>query len=36
VGLVTAIRFVARNALRQQKRAALLARIEQIKTNLLG
>lgn len=36
VGLVTAIQFVARNALQQQKRAALLARIEQIKTNLLG
>jgi hypothetical protein len=36
VGLVTAIQFLARNALQQQKRAALLARIEQIKTNLLG
>ena len=36
VGLVAALRFLARNALHQQKRAALLARIEQIKTNLLG
>jgi hypothetical protein len=36
VGLVTAIQFLARNALQQQKRAALLARIEEIKTNLLG
>ena len=36
VGLVTAVQFLARNALHQQKRAALLARIEQIKTNLLG
>jgi len=36
VGLVAALRFLARNALHQQKRAALLARIEQIKTSLLG
>jgi hypothetical protein len=36
VGLVTALQFLARNALQQQKRAALLARIEQIKTKLLG
>lgn len=36
VGLVAAVQFLARNALHQQKRAALLARIEQIKTNLLG
>jgi len=36
VGLVTALQFLARNALQQQKRAALLARIAQIKTNLLG
>lgn len=36
VGLVTAVQFLARNALQQQKRAALLARIAQIKTNLLG
>lgn len=36
VGLVTAIQFLSRNALQQQKRAALLARIEQLKTDLLG
>lgn len=36
VGLVTAIQFVSRNALQQQKRAALLARIEQLKLDLLG
>jgi hypothetical protein len=36
VGLVTAIQFLARNALQQKKRAALLARIEELKANLLG
>lgn len=36
VGLITAIQFISRHALQQQKRAALLARIEQLRANLLG
>lgn len=36
VGLVSLLNFMARNAFKQQKRAELLARIQQIKTDLLG
>jgi hypothetical protein len=36
VGLVSAVQFLSRNALQQQKRASLLARIEKIRTDLLG
>ncbi|MFM7550910.1 MAG: CAAD domain-containing protein, partial [Cyanobacteriota bacterium] len=36
VGLVTLLNFLARNAFKQQKRAELLARIQQLKTDLLG
>ena len=36
VGLVSAVQFLSRNALQQQKRANLLARIEKIRTDLLG
>ena len=36
VGLVSAIQFLSRNALRRQKRADLLARIETLKADLLG
>jgi len=35
VGLVSLIQFLSRNALQQQKRAALLARIAQLKRHLL-
>ncbi|MCT0226096.1 CAAD domain-containing protein [Synechococcus sp. CS-1328] len=36
VGLVALLNFLARNALRQQKRAELLSRIHQIRKDLLG
>ncbi len=36
VGLVTLLQFLARNALRQQKRAELLERIRQLRQDLLG
>lgn len=36
VGLVTAIRFLSRNALQQQQRAALLARIQKLRLDVLG
>jgi hypothetical protein len=36
VGLVSAIQFISRNALRRQKRAELLARIEALKADLIG
>lgn len=36
VGLVTLLNFLARNAFKQQKRAELLARIQKLKTDLLG
>jgi hypothetical protein len=36
VGLVTAIRFLSRNAMQQQQRAALLARIQKLKLEVLG
>jgi len=36
VGLMSLLRFLARNALRQQKRAELLARIENLRKQLLG
>jgi hypothetical protein len=36
VGLVSLLRFLAKNALHQQKRAELLARIETIRKELLG
>ena len=36
VGLVSLLNFLARNAFKQQKRAELLARIRQLKTDLLG
>jgi len=36
VGLVTAIRFHSRNAMQQQQRAALLARIQKLKLKVLG
>ena len=36
VGLVAAIQFLSRNALQQQQRAALLARIQQLKLDVLG
>ena len=36
VGLVTLLNFLARNALKQQKRAELLARIQKLRTDLLG
>jgi len=36
VGLVTAIRFLSRNALQQQQRAALLARIQELRLDVLG
>ncbi|QPN59220.1 CAAD domain-containing protein [Synechococcus sp. CBW1002] len=36
VGLVAVLNFLARNALRQQKRAELLSRIHQIRKDLLG
>jgi hypothetical protein len=36
VGLVTAIRFLSRNAMQQQQRAALLARIQKLKLKVLG
>ena len=35
-GLISALNFLARNALRSQKRAELLARIQTLKRNLLG
>lgn len=36
VGLVSLLSFLARNAFKQQKRAELLARIQKLKTDLLG
>lgn len=36
VGLVSLLQFLARNALRQQKRAELLERIRQLRRQLLG
>ena len=36
VGLVSAIQFISRNALRRQKRAELLARIDALKADLIG
>lgn len=36
VGLVSLLRFLARHALRQQKRAELLERIRQLRSRLLG
>lgn len=36
VGLVSLLNFLARNAFKQQKRAELLVRIQQLKTDLLG
>lgn len=36
VGLVSAIQFISRNALRRQRRAELLARIEALKADLIG
>lgn len=36
VGLVSLLNFLARNAFKQQKRAELLARIQKLKTDLLG
>ena len=36
VGLVTAMRFLSRNALQQQQRAALLARIQKLRLDVLG
>lgn len=36
VGLVSVLSFLARNALRQQKRAELLARIHKLRRDLLG
>lgn len=36
VGLVTAIQFLSRNAMQQQQRAALLARIQKLKLDVMG
>lgn len=36
VGLVSLLNFLARNAFKQQKRAELLARIQKLKSDLLG
>ena len=36
VGLVTAMRFLSRNALQQQQRAVLLARIQKLRLDVLG
>lgn len=36
VGLISALNFLARNALRSQKRAELLARIQKLKREFLG
>lgn len=36
VGLVSLLRFLARNALRQRKRAELLSRIEDLRKQLMG
>lgn len=36
VGLISALNFLARNALRSQKRAELLSRIHKLKQDLLG
>jgi hypothetical protein len=36
VGLVSLLRFLARNSLRQQKRAELLGRIETLRKQLMG
>ncbi|WP_053068275.1 CAAD domain-containing protein [Synechococcus sp. GFB01] len=36
VGLVSLLQFLARHALRQQKRAELLERIRQLRSRLLG
>lgn len=36
VGLISLLSFLARNALRQQKRAELLARIHKLRRDLLG
>jgi len=36
VGLVSLLNFLARNAFKQQKRAELLARIQKLRTDLLG
>lgn len=36
VGLLSLLRFLARHALRQQKRAELLERIRQLRRQLLG
>ena len=36
VGLVTLLNFLARNAFKQKKRAELLARIQKLRTDLLG
>jgi hypothetical protein len=36
VGLISALNFLARNALRSQKRAELLARIQQLRREFLG
>ena len=36
LGLVTAIRFLSRNAMQQQQRAAMLARIQKLKLDVLG
>jgi hypothetical protein len=36
VGLISALQFVAANALRSQKRAELLARIQKLKRDFLG
>lgn len=36
VGLISALNFLARNALRSQKRAELLARIQKLKRDFLG
>jgi hypothetical protein len=35
-GLVTLLNFLARNALKQQKRAELLSRIRKLKQDFLG
>ena len=36
VGLLSLLNFLSRNAFKQQKRAELLARIQNLKTDLLG
>jgi predicted benzoate:H+ symporter BenE len=36
VGLVSALSFLARNALKQQKRVELLSRIQRLKEQVLG